>query len=41
MDVPGKEVAESDRAAITKLEEKVNLSEARLKAINDQFTSNL
>jgi response regulator RpfG family c-di-GMP phosphodiesterase len=41
MDVPGKEVAESDRAAIAKLEEKVGLSEARLKAINDQFTSNL
>jgi two-component system OmpR family response regulator len=41
MDVSGKEVAESDRAAITKLEEKVGLSEARLKAINEQFTSNL
>jgi len=41
MDVPGKEVAESDRAAITKLEEKVGLSEARLKEINNQFTSNL
>lgn len=41
MDVPGKEVAESDRAAIARLEEKIGLNEARLKAINEQFTSNL
>ncbi len=38
MDIPGKEVAESDRSAIAVLEQKIQASEARLKEINDQFT---
>ena len=41
MEVAGKEVHQSDRTAIAKLEEKISASEARLKEINDQFTSKL
>jgi CheY-like chemotaxis protein len=41
MDVPGKEATESDRAAIAKLEEKIAAGEARLKEINDMFTTRL
>jgi hypothetical protein len=41
MEIPGKEVLESDRAAIGKLEEKISTSEARIKEINAQFTSKL
>jgi CheY-like chemotaxis protein len=41
MEIPGKEVLESDRAAIGKLEEKISASEARIKEINAQFTSKL
>jgi hypothetical protein len=41
MGIPGKEVLESDRAAIGKLEEKIRASEARIKEINAQFTSKL
>jgi two-component system OmpR family response regulator len=41
MVIKGKEVNETDRADIAKLEEKIASSEARLKEINDLFTSNL
>jgi CheY-like chemotaxis protein len=41
METPGKDVSESDRAAIENLEEKIKKSEARLKEINEQFTSKL
>ena len=41
MEIPGKEVLESDRAAIGKLEEKISAGEARIKEINAQFTSKL
>jgi DNA-binding response OmpR family regulator len=41
MEIAGKEVLESDRAAIGKLEEKISASEARIKEINAQFTSKL
>ena len=41
MEIPGKEVLESDRAAIGKLEEKISASEGRIKEINAQFTSKL
>jgi two-component system OmpR family response regulator len=39
MDIPGRDIAESDRLALTALEEKIRTSEARLKEINDQFTT--
>jgi two-component system OmpR family response regulator len=39
MEIAGKEIPVSDRAAIAKLEEKISANEARLKQINDQFTS--
>ena len=38
MDLPGKEVAEADRTAIAHLEEKIRITEARLREINDKFT---
>jgi CheY-like chemotaxis protein len=38
MEIAGKEVFPSDRAAIAKLEEKIIASEARLKQINEQFS---
>ncbi len=40
MDVPGRTIAESDRAAITSLEEKIRTDELRLKEINDKFAGN-
>jgi CheY-like chemotaxis protein len=41
MEIPGKEVSEADRADIAKLEEKIAAGEARLKEINDLFTTKL
>jgi two-component system OmpR family response regulator len=41
MEIPGKEVSEADRADIAKLEEKIAAGEARLKEINDLFTTML
>ncbi|OPY37632.1 MAG: response regulator PleD [Methanoregula sp. PtaU1.Bin051] len=40
MDVLGKTVAESDRAAITKLKEKIQIAEVRLKEITNRFGEN-
>jgi CheY-like chemotaxis protein len=41
MEIPGKEVSKADRADIAKLEEKIAAGEARLKEINDLFTTKL
>jgi two-component system, OmpR family, response regulator len=41
METPGKQVSESDRAAILKLEEKIKVNETRLKEINEQFTEKI
>jgi len=41
MEIQGKEVSEADRADIAKLEEKIAAGEARLKEINDLFTTKL